>query len=634
MNDLPRFLTNPDPHIYEGGNYVVLDFETTVLDKGSALNAGNSIVLAVWRYGPNHPRSGSGDRARPPQVCWGGEYDLQRLVDDVTAADFLVAHNAKFELQWLERCGLDIGNVLVWDTMIGDYVIGGNRWTGHALSLQNCAMRRYGEGKMDIISKMYKAGLCSRDIPQSWLGAYCARDVELTERLFKDQLAEQVELNLLPVMYARCLVTPVLADIEKNGMQVDSDLVRTRLEEVELEFAQQQNTLEQITGGINLNSPKQLGEFLYDTLKFDEKMKKKSGKWVPDRTPSDGRKTDAATVESLNCKTKKQEEFITEYKRYKELYNELTKYLRKFADCAANDGGLLHASFNQTNTQTHRLSSTGSKYSTQFQNFPRSYKPLFKARQDGWLVGECDGAQLEFRVAAHLGRDSVALSDIIGGTDIHTVTADVIGCTRQDAKPHTFKPLYGGRSGTPDEVRYYEFFREKYEGITDTQQGWIDEVLAQKYLVTEYGLRYYWPSCKMDRNGYVSHTTSICNYPVQGFATAEIIPMALVWFWHRLRRSNLRMFIVNTIHDSLIVELPPDEVDDFHELSKQCLIYDVYASLDALYGVRLTVPLGAGVKVGEHWNGPSCASYVPEGVEHDKGEVKYEAPKDLYDSGV
>jgi DNA polymerase I-like protein with 3'-5' exonuclease and polymerase domains len=304
--------------------------------------------------------------------------------------------------------------------------------------------------------------------------------------------------------------------------------------------------------------------------------------------------------------------------------------------CCEQAGGSLSAQFNQAATQTHRLSSTGLDFGMQFQNFPRQYKPLFKARHSGWLVGEVDGAQLEFRDAVHLGRDATGLYDIMHGTDIHSVTASVIWPNenpkdrRQDAKPHTFKPLYGGRSGTPAEKRYYEFFREKYKGITQWQNGNIDYVLNHKYLVTEWGLRFYWPSTRMDRSGYVTNSTAICNYPVQCHATAEIIPISLIWFWHRLKRSGLKMFIVNTIHDAILCEMPPEEVNDFHNLSRQCLIADTYRTLRDLYGCKFTVPLGAGVKVARHWAGKDAVDFVPVGVKHDKGEVKYEAPEEFW----
>ncbi len=500
--------------------------------------------------------------------------------------------------------------------MIAEYVRGGNRWTWGQLSLESCAQRHFKEGKTSVISKMYKAGLCSTEIPASWLEGYCKLDVTLTHRLMLDQREVLRERDLLPVLYTRCILTPVLADVEKNGMVLDEAEVLNRKAEAEVKLGQLQQKLDELTGGINLNSTKQLREYLYQTLKFKEVNRKQGGKWIPDRTDSGMEKADAATLERLTADTSEQRQFLSLYREYKATWNELTKYLRKFAECVEDANGLLTAQFNQTNTQTHRLSSSGRDYSTQFQNFPRAYKPLFRARRQGWYVGECDGAQLEFRVAAHLGRDPVALQDIVDGTDIHSVTAGVIGVSRQDAKAHTFKPLYGGQSGTADEKRYYQFFREKYEGITATQQDWIDEVLESGSLRTEWGLRYYWPNTTMDRSGYVKNTTSICNYPVQAFATAEIIPIALTSFWHRIQEEGLQMMIVNTVHDSIIVELPEEEVEDFHRLAQQCLIEDVYPYLEKVYGVKLTVPLGCGVMTGPNWG--------------SKDETVYEAKEEYY----
>lgn len=607
---LPGHVRNPDPGIYRSNNYVALDFETTTVGNGLAVYPDNRIVLAAWELGPDHPCLGAGRSEQygvqdyeihrtGVRYKWGGEYDLGCLVRQIERADFIVCHNAKFELAWLARCGLDLAKVVVWCTQVGEYVIGGNRWQWGQLSLENSGQRRLGEGKINIISKLFKAGLCSTEIPASWLLDYCAQDVILCRKLFQAQREYMLKDGpLLPVMYTRCLLTPILADIENNGMYLDAAQVSQMCLEKELEYGQLQQKLEEVTGGINVNSPDQLAEYLYDTLKFEELRDHRGN---VKRTGTGKRKTDKDTVPLLRARTDEQREFLELYKRHKELYNELTKYLRKFRDCCEEADGRLVGQFNQTNTTTHRLSSSGLDYKCQFQNFPRAYKPLFRARSDDWLVGEADGAQLEFRVAAHLGRDPVALDDITGGTDIHSVTASVIGCSRQDAKPHTFKPLYGGRSGTADEKRYYEFFREKYDSITRTQQSWIDTVLRDKELRTEWGLKYYWPDTKMERSGYVKNSTSICNYPVQALATAEIIPVGLVYFWHYVRALGLRMLVTNTVHDSIIVELPKDEVDWFHVISKVSLVDEVYDYMSCIYNLNFTVPLGAGVQTGSHW---------------------------------
>lgn len=584
---LPEFLTKPDPDIYKSANWVALDFETTNLDKGTALNDKNSLVLACW-YGPKVGR----------HHVFGNEYDMQTLVEHVHSADFIVAHNAKFELQWLKRCGASIENLLVFDTQVAEYVIGGNRWLLHKLGLNKCAERHGLGSKDDLVSKLIKNGVCPSEIPTDWLLKYCDKDVDLCIDLFLSQREQLTDLNLWPVLYTRCLTTTVLADIEFNGMYIDADAVQREWAAKERQYAELEQKLEEMTGGINFNSGPQLSEYLYDTLGFDEVTDRRG---QPIRTGKGARSTAAATLEQLKPKNAKQREFLELYRESRGLYSELTKYLRKFTDCCKERGGHLQAVFNQGTTSTHRLSSSGLIDRVQFQNFPRTYKRFFKARKDGWLVGEADGAQLEFRVAAHLGRDKAALHDIVNGTDIHSVTADIIGCSRQDAKAHTFKPLYGGKSGTKKEREYYQYFSDKYSGVTAAQRQWINEVLENKYLVTEWGMRYYWPDTRMDRSGYITNTTSICNYPVQAFATAEIIPIALVYFWHYLVRSEWRMLIVNTIHDSIIVELPEEEIEAFHALSERCFLREVYDYLRCIYNVEFTVPLATGVKVAERW---------------------------------
>jgi DNA polymerase I-like protein with 3'-5' exonuclease and polymerase domains len=242
-------------------------------------------------------------------------------------------------------------------------------------------------------------------------------------------------------------------------------------------------------------------------------------------------------------------------------------------------------------------------------------------------MGEADGAQLEFRIATHLGRDPQGWYDITTGVDVHKYTASVIldipeeevtREQRQEAKADTFKPTYGGKSGTPAQQKYYEAFSKKYSALYATQTKWTHQVVENKKLETEYGMVYHWPDCKMTQYGYITHTTNIFNYPVQGFATAEIIPIALVCAWHRM--ADMESFLVNTVHDSIIAELHPDEVDQWHEVAKQCLIVDCYDILESLYKVELTVPLGAGVMVGTHW----------ANKEAKDNETVYEADPDLY----
>lgn len=621
--NVPTFVSDPRPEIYLDGIPLFLDLETTNLDNGSALNPNNRIILAGWQ-------SGWGGEV---ETKWAGELDLMELVEAIRKADFLVAHNAKFELQWLHRCGVDLESVLVYDTMLAEYVIGGNRWKTGQLSLDKCANRHKIGAKVGVVSKLIKSGVPTEDIPREWLHKYLVQDVSLLPSLMSSQLSMIRNGRLLPVVYSRCLLTPVLADIEKNGMRLSEEEVLPLVDELETSLALVEAEANKLAEGVNLNSPKQLAAFLYDRLGFSEPTIRRAGKTIPDRTPSGGRKTDSDTIAALPCSTEKQREFKELFEKARDINSQLTKYLRKFKQCIEENEGMLYAHFNQTQTFTHRLSSTGAKYRTQFQNQPRAYKRFFRASKDGWLVAEVDGSQLEFRVAGHLGRDVAVRDDVIGGVDVHAFTSRTLTdagqpTDRQGAKEHTFKPLYGGQSGTDAEKAYYRAFRERYPGVAETQQRWIDTVLQDKKLETEWGLVYYWPDTRMDRSGYITNTTSICNYPVQAFATAEIIPLAMVWFWHRLKRMpDVKMRLVNTVHDSVVAELAPEEEELFHALAKQCMIYDAEAMLKRLYNIDLFVPLGCGVKVGERWGSGKETKYERE--DNNTNEHQRDSSEDL-----
>lgn len=88
---------------------------------------------------------------------------------------------------------------------------------------------------------------------------------------------------------------------------------------------------------------------------------------------------------------------------------------------------------------------------------------------------------------------------------------------------------------------------------------------------------------------------------MQGFATADIIPIALTYLWHALREAGLRSFIVNTIHDSAVLEVHPDEVEEVRKIAVKCFTTDVYNYLEMVYNIHFNVPLGTGFKAGKYW---------------------------------
>lgn len=596
-----------DPYIYTTGTPLFLDFETTNIQKGSPLvDENRPVFLSVKWKGKWFSREVSGP-----------DDDLEWLESLLIGSDFIVAHNAKFDLQWLKRCGFDIGGLLVFDTQLAEHVLGGNRYRVNNLSLDDIAGRRFGLEKDVVVKRLIKAGVCPSQIPLNWLARYADKDVELTERLFYTQLEELNARLQLPVVYTRCLLTPVLADMEFNGLWLDEEQVLPYCREIEEKSVQANFLLSKITGDTNLNSPKQLGELIYDKLGFAE-LTDRSGN--PVRTESGARSTSADTIEALKPRNKRQATFKELFGNARDYSSALSKYLTKFRGICerGNPRWRLRASFNQASTGTHRLSSTGPGTGIQFQNLPRAYKRFFRPNPSlpNGRIGEADGAQLEFRIAGHLGRDRAILGDVVSGADIHSTTASIIGVSRQDAKAHTFKPLYGGRSGTPNERAYYAYFRERYSQLTAEQDRWVSAVLSTGELLTEWGMRYYWTGVKVTESGYITHSTEICNYPVQALATAEIIPIALVYVHHLIRVMGLPITIVNTVHDSIICEFSEELSEDFRVLIRYAMTECVYRYLEEVYNLKLTVPLGCGIKIGERWGQGS--------------EEKYESPEELW----
>lgn len=608
---LPWYLQGDQSSVYlqPDGYYIVLDFETNNKDKGSPLNYENHLVLACWDIVED-------DGSITRKHHWGDEYDQSELEKDIAGARFIVAHNAKFELQWLKRCGLELRDILVYDTFLAEWVIAGNRnWD---LSLDGTA-KRYGLGaKLSLAAKAISLGVDPSDIPKEWLLPYCYMDVELCRKLFVQQREVLRRDALLHLAFVRNLTCSVLADIEFNGCELDKDKVVEEYDKTIEEFRNLEQQLFEITGGINLSSPKQLAKYLYETLGFPIPRDHKGNEL---RTPSGNIRTDVSTLSQLDATTEEQKQFLELYKRRNKLDALLTKNLMFFYHVVKEHGGVFYGVFNQGFTQTHRLSSSGRKVfvkalkkalGAQLQNLPRQYKYLFTAYDPDYYVGEADGAQLEFRVAAEMGHDEVATREIIEGADIHSYTSEVlikaghpdfIGKSvkegRQGAKAHTFAPMYGGNGKLPAEKEYSKFFKNKYSGIAGTQRDWCLEVLDRGYQINPYGMRFYWPGTRMSKSGYIDNTTSISNYSVQGFATGEIIPIALIHFWHRTR--GLPIIIWNTIHDSIASRFHKDVEEVYKLLSKHCLTTDVYNFLREVYKYDFQVPLGVGVKIAKNW---------------------------------
>jgi len=606
------------PDIYHSDNFLTLDFETDTSGGtyGSAIIPENGMVMGSWKVGHD------GEVVSR----FGNEYQFADLVALCEEVDFIVAHNANYELGWLHRMGLDLHKVQVFCTKIGEYVLMGNLASGdeamapRSTSLDDCCKRRGWTPKDPAVDIMMKHGVNPIDMPRPWLQQRCELDVESTYNLFVDQREKLENTGRLGVMLTRCIFTPVLADMASNGIALDKDAVNEVYEEYRAEHLRLSKEFEKLTGGVNSNSPKQLGEYLYDVLEFEE-LKDKRGE--PKRTKAGGRKADKATLEALKATTSKQREFVKLRNELSKVTSALSKNLDYYKGICEEQDGIFYTSFNQTTTATHRLSSTGIKTAfdiyngdektAQGQNIPRAFKRLITARREGWLVGEWDGSGLEFRFGIALSQDRQGIIDITSGHDVHKFTASVLNeCgmhevdkdMRQDAKPMTFGPLYGKQSGTPAEKAYIKAFKERYSDMTAMQQKWVEDVVETKRLILPWGMRFYWPYANRSNSGYINVNNAVSNYPIQSGATAEVIPIAATMFWHRVHEEGLGNMIImtNSVHDSVICEIHPDAVEDFKRIAVD-IWHDTYRYLEEVYGLSMgEVPLGTGINIGTHWN--------------------------------
>ena len=286
----------------------------------------------------------------------------------------------------------------------------------------------------------------------------------------------------------------------------------------------------------------------------------------------------------------------------------LDSYLSSFVEGISNNiksDGKLHVRLLQHRTATGRFSGADPN----MQNMPRGgtfpVKRVFVSRWDGGKILEADFAQLEFRTAAYLSQDEVAMMEINNGFDVHNYTAKIISeggqnISRQEAKAHTFAPLYGatGFGRTPAEAKYYKQFTQKYKGINFWHSVLAKEALNTGKIKTPSGREFAFPNVERRVNGSVTYFTQIKNFPVQSFATADIVPLTLMSIEKKL--ADKESCIVNTVHDSIVIDVHPDELDDIIGV-----INDTNNNLkniiDKQFNLDFNVPLLLEAKIGDNW---------------------------------
>lgn len=335
-----------------------------------------------------------------------------------------------------------------------------------------------------------------------------------------------------------------------------------------------------------------------------------------DDTAAVGFATDADTLDLLIAKARSPlaKEFLTSMVRA----NALETYLASFVEGIRKHVGsncILHPRLNQCITATGRLSSTEPNFQNQPRGntFPIRRVVVSRWGEKGGKVLVADYAQLEFRSAAFQSQDAVAIAEIKAGVDVHAFTRDILAsasgiviaeCTkeqlsdlRQNAKQHTFKPLYGGQSGTEAERAYYKAFGDKFTGIAEWQKELQEHAIKYRKIRTPSGREYVFPGAERNRWGGSTFSTQIKNYPVQGFATGDVVPIANILVYRLFKLHGVKSLMVNTVHDNIVVDVYPGEEELVTKLVSDGML-GILDDLITRYDCYFNVPLQVEIKMG------------------------------------
>ena len=390
----------------------------------------------------------------------------------------------------------------------------------------------------------------------------------------------------------------VLREMEQAGVRVDVEMLKRAEEQLSKELATLEQGIYTAAGmTFNVNSPKQVGEVLFDQLKLDAKAKKsKTGQY--------------STSEEVLLGLKGKHEVVGMILEYRELKKLISTYISALPTYINPETGKIHTTYNQTVTATGRLSSSNPN----LQNLPIRSERGQLIRQavipdEGCLFLSADYSQIELRLMAHFSQDPHMVEAFRSGQDVHAATAakifgvsieDVTKDQRRQAKTANFGIIYGisafGLAQLLDCSRseakaLIDGYFAAFPGVIDYIERQKELARQQGYAVTLFGRKRYLPDI-------VSHNATVrsfaernaVNSPIQGTA-ADIIKMAMVGISNRLKAEGLQAKMIMQVHDELNFNVPVNEVDWGKEI--------VVSEMQNV--VHLTVPLIADCGVGNNW---------------------------------
>ena len=508
-----------------------------------------------------------------------------------------IGQNIKYDILELRNYDIEVKGKL-FDTMIAHYLL--NPETGHGMDFMAETYLQYRTVHIaELIGPKGKNQKNMRDIDPAIVSDYAAEDADITLKL-KNILEKEIHANSLDHLFYN-IESPliyVLADMEWTGVRLDLEALKELSGLFTGELLKIEKEITAMAGiEFNVNSPKQIGEVLFDRLKIADKPKKtKTGQY----------KTGEEELEKIRSKHPIIG-LILEQRGLKKL---LSTYVDAFPLLISERTGKIHTSFNQTVASTGRLSSTNPN----LQNIPirdergREMRKVF-IPDEGCIFLSSDYSQIELRIMAHLSGDSNMVEAFNKGQDIHAATAakifkipidDVTGDMRRKAKTANFGIIYGitpfglserlniPRSEAKELIdEYFVTFpgvkRYMDECITNARvKGYVETIFGRKRFLADINSR------NATVRGYAERNA--INAPIQGSA-ADIIKAAMISIFDRLRQKGMRSKMILQVHDELNFNVVPDELEAVRKI--------VTEEMENI--CKLSVPLKTDLGAGGNW---------------------------------
>lgn len=485
-----------------------------------------------------------------------------------------VLHNSKFEYTILKKYGINLSGI-EFDTMLASYVKDPSR--KHDISVQALENLNFFMSEENNDDEKIYAIFKMADY-------------------WKTHLDEK-ELNLL--YNVEIPLSTILANMEMQGVAIDTDYLKSLSNEFETHLKSLENTIYNESGeSFNINSPKQVSDILYNKLEI-----------TPVRTGKNKFSTSADVLQELSfdyeiCKN------ILEYRKYAKLKSTYTDAL---PNLISPIDGKIHTSFNQTVTTTGRLSSSDPN----LQNIPTRTEESSKIRKafvpedkENQVLLSADYSQIELRLLAHCSGEEKLIKAFNNDEDIHTQTAskifevaesDVTKEMRRKAKAVNFGIIYGqsgfGLAKTLDiDVKTASLFIKKYFETYPKVKEYMEKTKAfaheHGYVETIFGRKRYLATDLNSSNKMIKEAAerAAINQPLQGTA-ADLIKMAMNTLYGRLTKLNLKSKIILQVHDELIIETFNDELDIVKTIVKDSMELNQ----------PLSVPLVVDIAFGKNW---------------------------------